>query len=250
MKKKLIAGLASLALLATSTPSMLSANAELVKFWYHDNKYNFSYGCCPHGIYYTGSSDFMAWAGDGMIRPGTIWYGERLETFALYAEYSDDIDMSTKVGIGIWIGNTFDDAIIEAEAERVMELPGFECVERQSYCCITAITTIEQALNFPADENLGYEIGLLSYPMTDEEQAEKEEAKHKIYETDPTPGEEILSGDANGDGEVGVMDVVLLQKWLLGIGELPNWKNADLHKDGVINIYDLLKLKQMLIELL
>lgn len=59
---------------------------------------------------------------------------------------------------------------------------------------------------------------------------------------------EEIKGDADGDGEIGVTDVVVLQKWLLGESELPNWKNADLHEDGVINIYDLLILKQMLIK--
>lgn len=54
-------------------------------------------------------------------------------------------------------------------------------------------------------------------------------------------------GDLNDDGEVGVTDVVILQKWLLGSGELENWQSADLHEDGIINIYDLLLLKQMLI---
>ncbi|MDE5754314.1 MAG: dockerin type I repeat-containing protein [Oscillospiraceae bacterium] len=59
---------------------------------------------------------------------------------------------------------------------------------------------------------------------------------------DPTPG------DLDHNGEVGVTDVVILQKWLLGSGELENWQSADLHEDGIINIYDLLLLKCMLIE--
>lgn len=59
---------------------------------------------------------------------------------------------------------------------------------------------------------------------------------------------EIAPGDLNCDGEVGVTDVVMLQKWLLGSGNLPNWQNADLHQDGIINIFDLVLLKRMLIE--
>ncbi|MDE5738653.1 MAG: dockerin type I repeat-containing protein [Oscillospiraceae bacterium] len=59
---------------------------------------------------------------------------------------------------------------------------------------------------------------------------------------------EFALGDIDCDGEVGVTDVVLLQKWLLGSGELPNWQNADLHQDGIINIFDLVLLKRMLIE--
>ncbi|MDE7094176.1 MAG: dockerin type I repeat-containing protein [Oscillospiraceae bacterium] len=77
-----------------------------------------------------------------------------------------------------------------------------------------------------------------------------------VYKVDGLPlcgpcrGEtsEITPGDLNCDGEVGVADVVMLQKWLLGSGNLPNWQNADLHQDGIINIFDLVLLKRMLIE--
>ncbi|MDE5753539.1 MAG: dockerin type I repeat-containing protein, partial [Oscillospiraceae bacterium] len=57
-----------------------------------------------------------------------------------------------------------------------------------------------------------------------------------------------IMGDANADGEVTVADAVVLQKWLLCHGGLPNWENVDLHKDGKINIFDLCLLKKLLIE--
>ena len=44
---------------------------------------------------------------------------------------------------------------------------------------------------------------------------------------------EIASGNLNCDGEVGVTDIVMLQKWLLGSGNLPNWQNADLCQDVI-----------------
>lgn len=59
---------------------------------------------------------------------------------------------------------------------------------------------------------------------------------------------EFATGDIDLDGEVGVTDVVMLQKWLLGSGDLQNWQSADIHQDGIINIYDLILLKRMLIE--
>ncbi|MDE6004194.1 MAG: dockerin type I repeat-containing protein [Oscillospiraceae bacterium] len=58
----------------------------------------------------------------------------------------------------------------------------------------------------------------------------------------------FVLGDIDCDGEVGVTDVVMLQKWLRGSGNLPNWQSADLHQDGIINIFDLMLLKRMLIQ--
>ncbi|MDE5768681.1 MAG: CotH kinase family protein [Oscillospiraceae bacterium] len=54
-------------------------------------------------------------------------------------------------------------------------------------------------------------------------------------------------GDVNADGEFSVADAVMLQKWLLGSGELTNWRAGDLCEDGKITIYDFLRMKQLLI---
>ena len=58
----------------------------------------------------------------------------------------------------------------------------------------------------------------------------------------------FVLGDIDCDGEVGVIDLVMLQKWLSGYGNLSNWQSADLHQDGIINIFDLVLLKRMLIQ--
>lgn len=55
-------------------------------------------------------------------------------------------------------------------------------------------------------------------------------------------------GDANYDGKVTVADAVMLQKWLLGSGELTCWQNVDLCKDERIDVFDLCLLKRMIIE--
>lgn len=54
-------------------------------------------------------------------------------------------------------------------------------------------------------------------------------------------------GDVNADGEFSVADAVMLQKWLLGSGELINWRAGDLCEDGKITIYDFVRMKQLLI---
>ncbi|MBR3631341.1 MAG: carbohydrate-binding protein, partial [Oscillospiraceae bacterium] len=58
-----------------------------------------------------------------------------------------------------------------------------------------------------------------------------------------------LMGDCNIDGEVTVADLVMLQKWVLGVSHQLNcWRHADLNKDNVIDIFDLALLKQMLLK--
>lgn len=53
------------------------------------------------------------------------------------------------------------------------------------------------------------------------------------------------SGDVNADSKLNLADVVLLQKWLLGIPEtkLADWRAGDLYADGVLNGFDLCLLR-------
>lgn len=64
----------------------------------------------------------------------------------------------------------------------------------------------------------------------------------------PIFGWQTIKGDVNVDGTVSVLDVVVLQKWLLCAGNLDCWQNADLCEDGVIDIFDLRMMKRKLIE--
>lgn len=56
-----------------------------------------------------------------------------------------------------------------------------------------------------------------------------------------------VAGDANGDGELTIADVVLLQQWLLGSADSIYSQNVDLCKDGVIDVYDLCLLRKEII---
>lgn len=56
-----------------------------------------------------------------------------------------------------------------------------------------------------------------------------------------------LCGDVNGDGIITVFDVIMLQKWILGIGELTDWQSADLDENGEVDIFDLSLLKRKLV---
>lgn len=55
-----------------------------------------------------------------------------------------------------------------------------------------------------------------------------------------------LRGDANADGSVNAADLVTVQKYVLGSGELPDWEAADLCEDGVINCFDIVLLRKLL----
>lgn len=67
----------------------------------------------------------------------------------------------------------------------------------------------------------------------------------KHYLSDP-----VLLGDVNGDDLLNIADAVSLQKWLAGSSdiELPNLKYADLNYDNRLDVFDLIILKNKLIQ--
>ncbi len=60
---------------------------------------------------------------------------------------------------------------------------------------------------------------------------------------------ETVKGDVNDDGQYTVADIVLLQKWLLAVPDttLKNWKSADLNDDNVLNSFDLVIMRQLIV---
>ncbi len=56
-----------------------------------------------------------------------------------------------------------------------------------------------------------------------------------------------VRGDVNSDKVFNVVDIVMMQKWLLGSGVLTDWEMGDVCEDGVINTFDLCLMKRMLI---
>ena len=69
-------------------------------------------------------------------------------------------------------------------------------------------------------------------------------AETAALSTEESTDVSLLMGDVNGDGIVDVTDIIVLQKYLLGMGALPCPEQADLHPDGVIDIFDLGLLKR------
>ncbi len=58
------------------------------------------------------------------------------------------------------------------------------------------------------------------------------------------------SGDVDANGEFNISDVVIFQKWLLGVTSysLDDWKAADFCNDGKLDIFDLTRMKKELIK--
>ncbi len=61
---------------------------------------------------------------------------------------------------------------------------------------------------------------------------------------------EPVAGDVNADGEFSILDVVLMQKWLLTVPdtELADWKAGDLCEDDRLDVFDLCLMKRALIQ--
>lgn len=60
-------------------------------------------------------------------------------------------------------------------------------------------------------------------------------------------GKYKVKGDVNSDGELSAGDVVMMQKWLLGAGEMTDWTAGDICEDGRIDVFDLCLMKRALI---
>ena len=58
-----------------------------------------------------------------------------------------------------------------------------------------------------------------------------------------------LKGDINSDGQVNVTDAVILQKFILGdkTAKINDAKSADICEDGIIDIFDMIQMKKLLI---
>ena len=74
--------------------------------------------------------------------------------------------------------------------------------------------------------------------------AAKEPDVPETTEKTEVPAEQ--QGDVNMDGAVDVLDLVTLQKYVLGLASLPSAAAADLTADGEVDVFDLALLKRLI----
>lgn len=58
---------------------------------------------------------------------------------------------------------------------------------------------------------------------------------------------EKVKGDVNSDGELTIADLVMMQKYILGNGDLIDRKAGDLYEDGKTDVFDLVMMRQAII---
>ena len=57
-----------------------------------------------------------------------------------------------------------------------------------------------------------------------------------------------VKGDVNSDGSLTVADLVMLEKWLLGTGDIVDWQVGDLRKDSILDVYDMCLMREEIIK--
>lgn len=57
----------------------------------------------------------------------------------------------------------------------------------------------------------------------------------------------VLMGDVDDNGKFNIADLVMLEKWIIRKDTLTNWQAGDFLSDGVIDVYDLVIMRQKLI---
>jgi len=91
--------------------------------------------------------------------------------------------------------------------------------------------------------------GIFAVPKSGSEQPTEEETTETSTEETTDAPTDFRKGDVNFDFEVSVLDIVTLQKYLLGHDvRIPLSYNADMNDDGIVNIYDLILLKKQLLK--
>lgn len=141
-----------------------------------------------------------------------------------------------------------------------------------TYTTCTTTTTIPPTagVDMPSDDDIELTIGDMMPPDDYIEPPTEEELPptagvpmppDSYIETTTTTTEEIPpimggfplpdpDGDINLDGKFGIADVVTIQKWMLGKKdvEIKYWENADLYKDGKLDVYDVCLMREKLIK--
>ncbi len=100
-----------------------------------------------------------------------------------------------------------------------------------------AILTAEQVLNFPSNDTAGFYVSLATPDVV------PQEAIAMINSSSPASAETTsVLGDVDGDGETSVLDVISVNRYILGKADFSasQIKSADVDKSGIVDSADAL----------
>ena len=128
------------------------------------------------------------------------------------------------------------------DGEKTTSLP----FDSDKYDCSDACPVSDEKMVFSSTANGGYDLYYYDGSCVSalpELNTDKNELGADFFAFDS------VIGDVNADGEFSIADIVLFQKWLLaspGV-RLENRRNADLCRDGRLNVFDLCLMKRELV---
>ncbi len=107
--------------------------------------------------------------------------------------------------------------------------PNYTAMKTQ--CRFAAKCYMDSDNDWVTNEHTVYGNGVLVYLLAEAESAS-----------------EPVRGDVNADGAFTLLDVVMLQKWILSAGGITDWEAGDLCEDGVLDVFDLCLMKRELMQ--
>lgn len=76
-----------------------------------------------------------------------------------------------------------------------------------------------------------------------------EDGQHYVFEpVVPEQTPEKIRGDVDADGKFTLADVVMMQKYILGVGMLNDYEMGEICEDGTLDVFDLVLMKRMLLQ--
>ena len=109
-----------------------------------------------------------------------------------------------------------------------------------TYSLLTGATNYKQSVSYMTNMSSTPSTGWL-------EQLPLNKGKGWEFVLEPVkPDPDSIAGDVNADGEFGVADLVMLERYLLGASSnLNDWQAGDLDSDGAITAYDMVLMRKL-----